>query len=91
VLVLNRMSKRLKSVMMKLFGGKSSKALPTDTLFQRCSTAVRRRVEIMRHMDPSLVGSSTHSQRDEVTFSFSYHFSNMKLLASLHLIFSGGE
>jgi hypothetical protein len=45
----------------------------------------------MRHMDPSLVGSSTHTWRDEVTFSFSYHFSNMKLLTSLHVIFSGGE
>jgi hypothetical protein len=45
----------------------------------------------MRHIDPSLVGSLTRSQRDEVTFSFSYHFSNMKLLTSLHLIFSGGE
>jgi hypothetical protein len=33
------------------------------------------------------VGSSNCSQRDEVTFSFSYHFSNMKLLTSLHLIF----
>jgi hypothetical protein len=46
---------------------------------------------MMRHMDPSLVGSSTRSERDEVTFSFSYHFSNMKLLTSLHLIFLGGE
>jgi hypothetical protein len=91
VLVLNRMSKRLKSVTKKLFGGKSSTALPTDTLFQGCSTTGRRRAEMMRHMDPLLVGSSTRSQRDEVTFSFSYHFSNMKLLTSLHLIFSGGE
>jgi hypothetical protein len=33
VLVLNRMSKRLKSVTKKLFGGKSSTVLPTDTLF----------------------------------------------------------
>jgi hypothetical protein len=33
VLVLNRMSKRLKSVTKKLFGGKSSRVLPTDTLF----------------------------------------------------------
>jgi hypothetical protein len=38
-------------------------------------------------MDPSLVGSSICSERDEITFSFSYHFSNMKLLTSLHLIF----
>jgi hypothetical protein len=92
VLVLNRMSKRLKSVTKKLFGGKnSSRALSTDTLFQGCSTASRRRAEMMRHIDPSLVGSWTHSQRDEVTFSFSYHFSNMKLLTSLHLTFLGGE
>jgi hypothetical protein len=46
---------------------------------------------MMRHLDPSLVGSSTRSQRDKVTFSFSYHFCNMKILTSLHLIFSGGE
>jgi hypothetical protein len=91
VLVLNRMSKRLKSVMKKLFGGKSSRALPTDILFQGCSTAGTHRAEMMRHMDPSLLGSSTRSQRDEVTFSFSYHFSNIKLLTFLHLIFSGGE
>jgi hypothetical protein len=62
VLVLNRMSKRLKSVTKKLFGGKSSsRALLTDTLFQGCSTARRRRAEMMRHMDPSLVGSLTRS------------------------------
>jgi hypothetical protein len=91
VLVLNRMSKRLKSVTKKLFGGKSSRALPMDTCFQGCSTVGTRRAEMVRHMDPSLVGSSTRSQRDKVTFSFSYHFSNMKLLTSLHLIFSGGE
>jgi hypothetical protein len=36
--VLNRMSKRLKSVMKKLFRGKSS-AGRADTLFQGCSTA----------------------------------------------------
>jgi hypothetical protein len=91
VLILNRMSKRLKSVMKKLFGEKSSTVLLTDTLFHGGSTAGRCRSEMMRHIDPSLVGSSTHSQRNEVTFSFPYHFSNMKLLTSLHLIFSGGE
>jgi hypothetical protein len=61
VLVLNRMSKRLESVMKKFFGGKSStRALLMDTLFQGCSTASRRQAEMMRHIDPSLVGSSTH-------------------------------
>jgi hypothetical protein len=44
VLVLNRVSKRLKSVTKKLFGGKSSsRALSTDTPFQGCSTAGRCR------------------------------------------------
>jgi hypothetical protein len=82
----------LDKIMKKLFGGKSSsRALSMDTLFQGCNTASRHRAEMMRHIDPSLVGSSTRSQRDEVTFSFSYHFSNMKLLTSLHLIFLGGE
>jgi hypothetical protein len=42
VLVLNKMSKRLKSVTKKLFRGKSSRVLPTDTLFQGCSTASTR-------------------------------------------------
>jgi hypothetical protein len=37
VLVLNRMSKRLKSVTKKLFGGKSMMGT-VDTLFQGCST-----------------------------------------------------
>jgi hypothetical protein len=41
VLVLNRMSKRLKSVTKKLFGGKGSMTLPTDTLFQDCSITGR--------------------------------------------------
>jgi hypothetical protein len=49
VLVLNRMSKRLKSVTKKLFGGKSSsRALSMDTLFQGCSTTSRHRAEMMR-------------------------------------------
>jgi hypothetical protein len=55
VFVLNRMSKRLKSVMKKLFGGKSS-AGRADTLFQDCSTASTRRAEMLKHVDPSLVG-----------------------------------
>jgi hypothetical protein len=62
VLVLNRISKRLKSVTKKLFGGKSSsKVLSTDTLFQGCSTVSRHRVDMMRHIDPSLMGSSSRS------------------------------
>jgi hypothetical protein len=61
VLVLNRMSKRLKSVTKKLFEGKSCRTLPMDTFFQVCSTVGTHRAEMMRHMDPSLVGSSTHS------------------------------
>jgi hypothetical protein len=47
VLVLNGMSKRLKSVMKKLFRGKSSRALLTDTLSQGCSTAGTCRAEMM--------------------------------------------
>jgi ABC-type uncharacterized transport system permease subunit len=41
VLVLNRMSKRLKSATKKLFRGKS-RAGTADTLFQGCSTASSR-------------------------------------------------
>jgi hypothetical protein len=48
VLVLNRMSKRLKSVMNKLFRGKR-RAGTVDTLFQGCSTASNRRAEMMRN------------------------------------------
>jgi hypothetical protein len=73
VLVLNRISKRLRSVTKKLFGGKSRAGM-MDKLFQGCSTASSHRVEIMKHMDPSFVGPLICSQRDEVIFLFSYHF-----------------
>jgi hypothetical protein len=73
VLVLNRMSKRMKNVMMKLFGGKS-RARMADTHFQGCSTTSSQRAEMMKHVDTSLVGPLTCSQRDEVIFLFSYHF-----------------
>jgi hypothetical protein len=55
MLVLNRMSKKLKSVMKKLFRGKS-RVGTADTIFQGCSTTNSRRVEMMKHIDPSLVG-----------------------------------
>jgi hypothetical protein len=51
VLVLNRILKRFK----KLFGGKSMVGTE-DTIFQGCSTASSHRAEMMKHMDPSLVG-----------------------------------
>jgi hypothetical protein len=53
--VLNKMSKRLKSVTKKLFGGKSS-AGRADTLFQGCTTVSTHRAEILKHVDQSLVG-----------------------------------
>jgi hypothetical protein len=55
MLVFSRMSKKLMSVTKKLFGGKS-RAGTMVTLFQGCSTTTIRRAEIMRHIDPSLVG-----------------------------------
>jgi hypothetical protein len=58
VFVLNRMSKRLKSVTKKLFGG-MSRAGRVDTLFQGCSST--RREEMLKHVDPSLVGRPTCS------------------------------
>jgi hypothetical protein len=61
LLILNSMSKRLKSVTKKLFEEKSSRTLPMNTLFHGCSTAGTHQAEVMRHMDLSLVGSSTHS------------------------------
>jgi hypothetical protein len=63
----------LKSVTKKLFGGKS-RARTTGTLFQGCSTANSRRVEMMKHIDPSLVGQGICFQRDEVILLFLYHF-----------------
>jgi hypothetical protein len=80
VLVLNRLSKRLKSVMKKLFRGKSRAGM-ADTLFQGCSTASSRFVEMIKYIDPSLVG------RAEVIFLFFIPFCNMNLLISLHSIF----
>jgi hypothetical protein len=73
VLVLNMMSKRLKSVTKKLFRGKSRVGM-ADTLFQGRSTASRQRAEMLKHMDASLVGPSVYSQIDEVIFLFLYHF-----------------
>jgi hypothetical protein len=64
LLVLNRMSKKLKSVMKKLFGGKS-RVGTANTLFQGCSTTSNWQVEMMKHMGPSLVGPTICSQRDE--------------------------
>jgi hypothetical protein len=55
VLVLNKMSKKLKNVTKKLFRGKS-RAGTVNILFQGCSTASSQRAEMMKHMDPSLVG-----------------------------------
>jgi hypothetical protein len=55
VLVLNWMLKKLKSVTKKLFRGKSRVGM-ANTLFQGCSTTTSRRAEIMRHIDPTLVG-----------------------------------
>jgi hypothetical protein len=49
------MSKKLKSVTKKLFEGKS-RAETADTLFQDCSTTSSWRVEMMKHLNPSLVG-----------------------------------
>jgi hypothetical protein len=72
VVVLNRMSKKLKSVTKKLFGGQNGTGM-ADTLFQGCSTASSQRAEMMKHMDPSLVGQMICFQRDDVIFLFSYH------------------
>jgi hypothetical protein len=84
VLILNRISKRLKSVTKKLFGGKS-RVGTADTLFQGCSTASSRRAEMMKHMDLSLVG------RAEVFFFIFIPFYNMNLLISLPSIFQDEE
>jgi hypothetical protein len=73
VLVLNRMSKRLKSATNKLLRGKS-RAGTADSLFHGCSTGSSRRAEMMKYMDPCLVGQGICFQRDDVILLFSYHF-----------------
>jgi hypothetical protein len=73
VLILNMMSKRLKSITKKLFGGKSMAGM-VDTLFQGCNSGSSRCAEMMKHMVPSLVGRGICFQRDEVILLFSYHF-----------------
>jgi hypothetical protein len=70
VVILNRMSKKLKSVTKKLFRG-NSRVGTIDTLFQGCSTANSWRAEMMKHNDPSLVGRGIFSERRGI---FSYHF-----------------
>jgi hypothetical protein len=73
VLIFNRMSKKLKVVSKKLFRRKS-KTGPEDTLFRGSTSGSSRPDEIMKHIDPTLVGRTTSSQRSEVTLIFSYHF-----------------
>jgi hypothetical protein len=73
MLVLNMMSKKLKSVMKKLFKG-NSRVRTMNTLFQGCSSATSWRVEILRHIDPTLVGRTVCFKRDEMILIFSYHF-----------------
>jgi hypothetical protein len=73
VLVLNMMSKKLKSVTKKLFRGKS-RVGTADTHFQGCSTANSRRAEMIKHIDPSLVGREIRFQKDKVILLFLYHF-----------------
>ena len=72
-LIFNRMSKKLKAVTKKLFGGKSQ-VQTVDTLFKGSSAGSTRREEIMKHVDPALMGRTVCFQRDEVTFTFTYHF-----------------
>jgi hypothetical protein len=90
VLVLNRMSKKLKSAMKKLFGGKSMVGT-VHTLFSGCSTAISWLAEMMKHMDSSLVGRTICFQRDEIIFFIFIPFCNMNLLISLHSIFQDEE
>jgi hypothetical protein len=52
VLVLNRMSKKLKMIIKKLFK-KKSRAGTVDTLFQGSGSATSRRAEILRRIDPT--------------------------------------
>jgi hypothetical protein len=90
VLVLNKMSKMLKSVTKKQFGGKS-RVGTADNLFQGCSFVTSRRAEMMKHIDSSLVGRGICFHREEVILLFSYHFCNMNLLISFHSIFQDEE
>jgi hypothetical protein len=55
VLVFNRMSKKLKAVSKKLFRRKSKEGLE-DTLFRGSTSGSSRRDEILKHIDPNLVG-----------------------------------
>jgi hypothetical protein len=73
MIVFNRMSKKLKVVSKKLFGRKS-KTEPEDTLFRGSTPHSSRRDEILKHIDPTLVGLTVCYQRSEVILTFSYHF-----------------
>jgi hypothetical protein len=89
VLVLNRMSKQLKSVTKKSFGGKSRAGM-ADTLLQCCSSASSWWTEILRHIDPTLVGRTVYFQRDEVILIYSYHFTIwIYWLLSYHFVEQG--
>jgi hypothetical protein len=72
VLVFNRMLKKLKVVMKKLFRRKCMTE-PKDTLFRGSTLGSSMRDEILKHIDLTLVGRTICYQRSEVTLIFSYH------------------
>jgi hypothetical protein len=72
VLVFNRMLKKLKAVMKKLFRRKCMTE-PEDTLFRGSTLGSSMRDEILKHIDLTLVGRTICYQRSEVTLIFSYH------------------
>ena len=90
MLVLNRMSKKLKSVTKKLFGGKSQAGM-ADTLFKGSSSGSSRRDEILKHIDPALVGRTVCFERDQVIFTFVVQFCNMNLFIDFHIILQDQE
>jgi hypothetical protein len=73
MLVFNKMLKKLKVVTKKLFERKRKVRLK-DTLFRGSTLGSSRRDEILKHIDPTLVGRTICYQRFEVTLIFSYHF-----------------
>jgi hypothetical protein len=47
---------------------------PEDSLLRGSTSSSSRQDEILKHMDPTLVGCMVCYQRSEVILIFSYHF-----------------
>jgi hypothetical protein len=84
------MSKKLMAVTKKLFESKR-KTGPEDILFRGSTSGSSRRDEILKHIDPTLVGRTICYQRSEVNIDIFIPFYNINLLIVFHTVLQDSE